>query len=131
MTQTQLPSAPLHLPVGHVDVWYTYQEKADLPHLTEAYWQLITAEERTAVERFKLESTQRQALIARALQRWTLSHYAPVDPADWRFGREPRGKPFIQAPSGKFPAFNLSHSSGMIVCAVAWANCIGVDVEGD
>ncbi len=117
------------LPPGQVDVWYVYQDKANRPELLDAYRGLLTGEEQTAVNRFRFPHLQLQALVARALQRWVLSKYAPVAPGEWRFGKAAHGKPFVQAPQVKAPAFNLSHSGGMIVCAVANARRIGVDVE--
>lgn len=118
------------LPDGQVDLWYSAQEKAASPRLIRAYWQRLTAEERATVRRYKHTHVRHQALLARTLLRWVLSQYCPVDPADWRFGRGTFGKPFVAAPEGAFPAFNLSHSAGIVVCAVAWAQHVGVDVEG-
>jgi len=122
-------SLPAELPPGQVDVWYVYQEKADSPQLLNAYRNLLTAEEQSAVDRYRFPHLRLQALVARALQRWVLSKYAPVAPAQWRFNKGAHGKPFVETPLVPAPAFNLSHSGGMVVCAVAAAQRVGVDVE--
>ena len=63
------------------------------------------------------------------LQRRTLSRYAPVAAAEWRFRRSDRGRPFIdpQLPGPLF--FSLSHTHGLVACAVSRDEAIGLDVE--
>jgi len=122
-------ASPGALPPGQVDVWYVYQHKVDNPALLEAYRGWLTAEEQAAVNRFRFPHLRLQALVARALQRWVLSKYVQVAPSQWRFAKGSHGKPFVESPRVQAPAFNLSHSGGMIVCAVAGASRVGVDVE--
>ena len=57
------------------------------------------------------------AVLARAMVRHTLSRYAAVAPADWRFSAGKHGRPAIANP-GIALDFNLSHCRGRIACAV-------------
>jgi 4'-phosphopantetheinyl transferase len=129
MNQAVACSSLRELLPGQVDIWYVYQNRVDIASLVDAYWQIITPEERNDVQRFRFDHLRVEALVARTLQRWVLSQYAPVKPSEWRFGKGPYGKPFVEAPVATCPSFNLSHSGGMIVCAVSWAASVGVDVE--
>ncbi|TWT38932.1 4'-phosphopantetheinyl transferase family protein [Blastopirellula retiformator] len=116
-------------PTGVVEVWYVDTNRLDLANIIDTYWQIITPEERAAVERFRLQHLRVEALVARALQRWVLSQYAPVRPAQWRFAKGPFGRPYVKVPAVPCPSFNLSHSRGMVVCAVSSSKSVGVDVE--
>jgi 4'-phosphopantetheinyl transferase len=66
-------------------------------------------------------------LLARALVRTTLSRYASVPPESWRFEVGAHGKPEIVGAPGL--RFNLSHTDGVVACAVAADVDVGVDVE--
>ena len=92
-----------------------------------AYQELMTKEELAKAERFHFEKDRHQHIITRALVRTTLSHYADINPADWRFSKNKYGRPEIL---GNSPLrFNLSHTDGLIACAVVIKQDIGVDVE--
>lgn len=69
-------------------------------------------------------------LAARGLLRVVLSHYAGIDFAAWRLAAGAHGKPAIAGPAGfESLRFNLTHTDGLVVCAVTRAGEIGVDVE--
>jgi 4'-phosphopantetheinyl transferase len=50
------------------------------------------------------------------------------EPAELRFGRTERGKPFLEHPAGG-PRFSVSHSGGLVAVAVAAGREVGVDVQ--
>lgn len=115
---------------NQIDLWYTPQSAAADSGLLAEYSGLITADEAARHGRFVFDKDRAQFLLARALVRCVLSHYADVQPAEWRFGQNEFGKPAIVAPlAPPGLAFNLSHTHGMVVCAVATARGVGVDVE--
>jgi 4'-phosphopantetheinyl transferase len=70
-------------------------------------------------------------LVRRAaydLTRATLSLAAPhVAPADWRFERDSRGKPFVAGADA--PRFSLTHCRLAAACAVCLTCDVGVDAE--
>ena len=113
-----------------IDLWYTPQGVATDRGLLEEYGSLITADEAARQRRFVFDKDREQFLLARALVRSVLSCYADVPPAEWRFGQNDFGKPGIDRPEAPPElAFNLSHTQGLVVCAVAKAASVGVDVE--
>ena len=82
------------------------------------------------MSRFYFAGHRHQYLLTRALIRSCLSAYYPVEPADWRFAKNDYGKPQVSHPSSGINArFNLSHTNGLIVCAITADVDIGVDVE--
>jgi 4'-phosphopantetheinyl transferase len=92
---------------------------------------VLPEDEIRAADRFYFESGRRQALITRALVRGVLSRYCDVAPQQWRFVRDDRGRPHVapEMRTAGVPAFNLSHTRGLILCAVTGAAAIGADVE--
>lgn len=69
-------------------------------------------------------------LAAHALVRRTLSHYAERTPAEWHFAPDALGKPEIIDPQpGEKLSFSLSHTRGLVACAVTRASPVGIDAE--
>lgn len=101
------------------------------PTLFDRYRALLDDHERARFERLKLPRLHQPYLLARALVRCTLSRYMTLEPADWRFVSNDHGKPSIRDPDGRLPPlqFNLSHTDGLLACAVTLDGPIGVDVE--
>jgi 4'-phosphopantetheinyl transferase len=112
-----------------VDLWLADPGCLE-PHRRDAYLALCNASERARHDRITHEETRDHHLLTRALVRTTLSRYAPVAPEAWRFTENAHGCPFIAAdqnPGGLH--FNVSHTHGLIVCAVTRGRALGVDVE--
>lgn len=102
--------------------------------LLQRYEALLSDDERSRMHNFHYERHRQLYLITRALVRTSLSEYADVEPAEWRFEKNNYGKPFISHPSarpGLQPTlqFNISHTAGIIVCAITSGKEVGVDVE--
>ncbi len=115
---------------GEAHLWLTPLPPS-LPAATEQAWSgLLSAAEAAAWRRFRVDGARCQHLAARALVRTTLSRYADVEPAAWRFRTGPHGRPEIAAPED-LPAlrFNLSHTRGLVACLVTLGLDAGVDVE--
>jgi 4'-phosphopantetheinyl transferase len=113
-----------------VHLWLTAPERVMESGLIGSYDALMTAEERARQQRFHFEKDRRDCLITRALVRTTLSRYAPVPPAAWAFGQNQYGRPHLMpGQCGPDLRFNLSHTQGLIACAVTLDRDIGVDVE--
>jgi 4'-phosphopantetheinyl transferase len=69
-------------------------------------------------------------VVSEAFLRHVLSQYAEISPQDWKFQKNPKGKPEIYFPDLAVPLnFNLSHTSGLMVCAVVRNHAVGVDAE--
>jgi 4'-phosphopantetheinyl transferase len=113
----------------HVDLLPT--GSADAQARFDAYRALLTTDEHERMGRFVFERDQRAFLLTRALVRTTLSRYAAVAPADWRFIANAHGRPeILDRPEGVPDIrFNISHTDGLIACAVTIGREVGVDVE--
>jgi 4'-phosphopantetheinyl transferase len=92
---------------------------------------LISADERARMSRFRFEADRRRYLFAHALVRTALTRHAPdTSPEVWRFRTTPYGRPEIETAGGPPPLrFNLSHTAGLVACAVTRGRDVGVDVE--
>ncbi len=122
------PPAPIAR--DEVHVWCLRQDPPVAEHVRATCDALLSAHERARRDRFVFERHRRQFLLAHALVRATLSHYTGVDPASWTFEENQWGRPEVASPAVPLPLrFNLSHTDGLIACAVTLARDIGVDVE--
>ena len=114
---------------GAVDIWYrsTAAVTASDLHLLRA---LISDDERTRADRFVFDRDRRDFIVAHALLRTALSHRVPMSPGAWRFSVDEHGKPSIaRVLEGADLAFSLSHTRGLVACAVTTDGAVGVDVE--
>lgn len=115
---------------GETHLWWAFPDRIHDPELLERQLATLSAEERERQRRFVSERDRKQFLVSHALVRYALSHYAPVLPRDWQFELNPYGRPSIREPADwRGLNFNLSHTEGRAVVAVAWGIDIGVDVQ--
>ena len=127
---TPVGPAPRDRLAGEVHLWLLPLRESIPPELERRWRELLSPEELAAQDRFRVAGARRQHLAARALARTSLSRYAAVGPADWRFRTGPEGKPEIAGPRAAPPlAFNLSHTRGLVACVVTLGRDAGVDVE--
>lgn len=95
-----------------------------------ARWRgMLDAEELARADRFMFDPDREIFTAAHALARSVLSEATGRPTAFWRYAKGPSGKPRLameDAAGGL--RFNISHTSGMVCCAVAHHD-IGVDVE--
>jgi 4'-phosphopantetheinyl transferase len=111
-------------------VWIADPDWMREPELSERCLSLLGRGERERFERLRPEGPRRQFLAAHALKRLTLSRYASVEPRAWSFVAGAHGRPEIDRPSVGPPLrFNLTHTRGMVACAVIRELEIGIDVE--
>jgi 4'-phosphopantetheinyl transferase len=113
-----------------VHLWLTCPDDvADSGHLA-ACRAMLSDDERARLARLRREPDRRAFLVAHALVRSALSRYAGVPPEGWTFATNRWGRPEVAGP-GAGPAlrFSLSHTSGLVACAVALDCDCGVDVE--
>jgi 4'-phosphopantetheinyl transferase len=62
-----------------------------------------------------------------AVLRTLLARYLPLEASELRFGREPKGRPYLLHAGA--PDFNLSDTHGGSVLAVADSGRVGIDIE--
>ena len=90
---------------------------------------LLDPEERERAGRFKFPGPRNQFLISRAVLRQALGGYLGIEAREVRFRTTANGKPEIAASEPCDLRFNLSHTEGVTVIAVARHRQVGVDVE--
>ena len=111
-------------------VWLASPDEPHEPATLEQSLALLGSQERERYRRLRREQSRREFLVTHALARTALSRYAPVSPESWSFSFGEHGRPEVSGPShGHALRFNLSHSRGLVACAVVRKLDIGVDVE--
>jgi 4'-phosphopantetheinyl transferase len=118
------------LDTNEVHLWHVLFDQVTDGNLLARCRAILSADETIRQQRFIFAEHRQQFLVSHALLRNILSCYADVSPAAWVFSTNAHGKPEIAGPAGAPPlAFNLSHTRGLGVVAVALNRAIGVDAE--
>lgn len=111
--------------VWHVDLT-AWQKEAD------SLLELLDPQEQERAARFKFPGPRNQFLISRAMLRRSLGCYLRIEAREVRFRTTANGKPELAADSDlRFGdlRFNLSHTEGVTVFAIARHRQVGIDVE--
>jgi 4'-phosphopantetheinyl transferase len=91
---------------------------------------LLSEPERARCRRLILEEDRVSFVVAHALLRTALSEVAAPRPREWRFATSAGGRPEIEAPLVRPRLrFSLSHTRGLVACAVTEERDVGLDVE--
>lgn len=91
---------------------------------------ILDDQERTRAASFRFDTDRHAFLLRHIALRHILGSYLGLSPKELRFERGQFGKPVLahQAHGGRLH-FNLTHSAGLALIAVAWRHAVGVDVE--
>jgi 4'-phosphopantetheinyl transferase len=110
---------------------YIASGEATLSHLAEQH-HLLDVEEHNRMARFRFVADRILFSAAHVLLRLALSRYAAVPPHAWRYLRSEHCKPRIDpatCPSAVPLHFSLSHTRGLVCCAISLVSEVGVDAE--
>jgi 4'-phosphopantetheinyl transferase len=111
-------------------VWCATVALAD--DAVDAATALLSPDERERAQRLRFREDARDYAVAHALLRRELSRGSATAPAAWSFDRGAHGKPFLAGHAAAAPSFSLSHTRGMVACAVAPPQvAVGIDVEAN
>ena len=88
---------------------------------------ILSKDERMRADGFKFERLRHDFIVCRGTLRSILSNYCHRRPQDLRFGYTENGKPYLEETPDL--NFNLSHSSGLMMCAVGFNREVGIDAE--
>ncbi len=132
MTTTPMslsPSLPSCFQLASDEV-HSWCASLDVPPETSArLYATLTPDERTRSARFQFERDQQRFIVARGVLRDLLGHYLQIQPGKIGFVYNAFGKPDLGPESGSRLKFNLSHSAGLALIAIATASDVGVDLE--
>jgi 4'-phosphopantetheinyl transferase len=117
-------------PVSGVQIWTAHLEALSSAELGELSASL-DAGERARAARFHFEHDRRHYVASRGLLRRLLSAVLDKPAAALVFEHGAHGKPAISPAllRGRALRFNLSHSAGWAMFAVAWDCEVGIDLE--
>lgn len=126
--QWHLPPDKYNLPADEVHVWCA---SLNQPSIQVDYLQrFLVADELQRAEQFYFEEHRRHFIVARGFLRSILGHYLDIRPDELRFDYLRFGKPILHSTHGKdLVHFNVSHSGGLVLYAVARHRKLGVDIE--
>ncbi|MCU1385229.1 MAG: mtaA [Acidobacteria bacterium] len=112
---------------AEVQIWFLPTASLDTAAIAAAV-ATLSDHERARYRRFHVAPDARDYAAAHALLRTTLSRGTARPPRYWRFENTAAGKPLLR--NGDAPVgFSLSHTRGMVACAVTDDAEIGVDLE--
>ncbi len=96
----------------------------------EACRAVLSDDERERADRFVFPSNRAEYFAAHGLVRQLVGELVGRAPADLVFAvPDGGGKPFLVDPPGQGLDFNLSHTTGMVACAVGIGCAVGIDLE--
>ncbi len=115
---------------SEIHLRFAFPDEIQDKQILSRYLELMNDEEKERYNRFRFAKDRHSFLVSRALVRTSLSCFHDIPPRDWQFSRNSYGKPeIISGSSGPRLRFNLSHTQGLIICALMLQQDIGADVE--
>lgn len=121
------PKRPL-LRGGEVHVWRVCLNPDGLP--LQQLWGVLSPDEQRRAGKFHFQRDREHFVAARGALRVILSRYTGATPHSLRFSYDSFGRPSLVAETGSTPPhFNVSHSGGVALYAVADVREVGVDIE--
>src|SRR6185295_4538539 len=121
------PAAVPELSLRDVHVW-----RIDIEHPPAGLdlLEILSPDERTRAARFVRPPDRQRYTVSHAGMRVVLGAYLGIPTERVEFTARPGGKPELAPAAGSSPLrFNLSHSDGLAMLAVARQREVGVDVE--
>ena len=116
------------LPHNRVHVWWValLQPSDVIAQLAAT----LSGEEHERADRFQFNHLRESFIVARGTLRLLLAQYVQLEPGEIHFEYTPAGKPFLSRQSN-IPdiSFNVSHSNGLVLYAIAKNRQVGIDVE--
>jgi len=118
------PPASLTLATGDVHVWRLGLDQPE--NIVAEFRDTLEAHELERAGRFHFEKHRTHFVVGRGGLRYVLARYLDVKPEEFRFSYGAYGKPALVSEE---LSFNMSHSHGVALFAVALDRELGVDVE--
>jgi 4'-phosphopantetheinyl transferase len=121
-------SQPPALARDEIHVWRAFVPEDR--HAGERFQWALGADDRVRAQCFHFDRDRVRFVFRRAWVKVLLARYLAADVADVRITHGRYGKPALSPPFDRADLrFNLSHSNGMVVVAMAYGREVGLDVE--
>ena len=91
-------------------------------------FECLTSPERERFARFRHDDDRWMFALGRQVAREMVADVLGVGPSEWHWREGPHGRPEIDRPVTDVH-FNLSHSAGLVACAIGRGRELGVDLE--
>ncbi len=124
MSEPSPRSSPHAIRAWHAHVDRVWPSAAS--HARALTW--LSAAERARYDRFRHDVDREMFLLGRAMARSLVGRALGAAPDAWPWREGARGRPEIDRP-GCAVSFNVAHSGGVVVCAIAHDAEVGIDVE--
>ena len=124
------PFSPPNPTLGQDDlhVWVAAQDRPQAQQ--DQFWSYLAEDERARANRFYFAHDRAHYIVARGLLRLLLGRYLHILPTEVAFVYGDHGKPdLVPAQAKAGVRFNISHSHGVALLAVAREREVGVDIE--
>src|SRR5216684_318660 len=122
------PSLPSSFQLASDEV-HSWCASLDVPPETSVrLYATLTPDERNRSARFRFERDQQRFIVARGVLRDLLGRHLQTQPGRISFVYNRFGKPDLSPEFASRLKFNLSHSAGLALIAIAASN-VGVDLE--
>ena len=122
------PPADSCLLPREVQVWGAWLDAAS--EAPDEFWPTLSAQEQDRAARFAAQRERARFVVARGLLRALLGSALGVEPQKLEFLYGANGKPSLGGALARSGLqFNLAHSGGLAIFAVARERSVGVDVE--
>jgi 4'-phosphopantetheinyl transferase len=111
-------------------VRYAWTSGLEQPERLARGLSVLSDDERARAGRFHFERDRNSYVLAHALARTLLSQLTGAEPQGLRFALGEHGRPELDFPALRPRLrFNISHTHGLVACALALEHDVGVDVE--
>jgi len=91
---------------------------------------ILSLDEQNRADRYYFKEDGEHFILTRGMLRVILSYYLDKEPSELCFSYSSYGKPNLVDWFDKVPLrFNVSHSCGLVLCAVAQNREVGIDLE--
>ena len=112
------------------DEVHSWCASLDVPPETSArLYATLTFDERNRSARFRLERDRQRFIVAHGVLRELLGRYLQTQPGRISYVYNAFGKPDLSPEFGGRLKFNLSHSAGLALIAIAADSNVGADLE--
>jgi 4'-phosphopantetheinyl transferase len=129
LRRSGIPALTLQIPEPNkVHVWAALLDVA--PPGLAAFEQTLSSSELARAARFHFVEHRNRYIVAHGWLRQLLSDYLSIPAAAVEFDYGPQGKPVLAgSPNSSALQFNMTHSEGLALVAVARGTPVGIDVE--